>query len=191
MGKCYIFLAEGFEEVEALTVVDVLRRGGVDISMLSISGTLPVRGAHGIRVDADEVLADTDLGSPQWLILPGGMPGASNLAASQPVCQALQKQALRRGGIAAICASPAVVLGPLGLLDGKDATCYPGFEGQMPKAKACPGPVITAGNIITANGPAAALPFALAILAAVRGADIAQEVGSGMLLYPKKAPYYF
>lgn len=186
----FIFLAEGFEEIEALTVVDVMRRAGLDIKTVSITSTKKVPGAHGIKVMADLTFEEADFTDAEWLILPGGMPGASNLAAFKPLCDLLKTHAAK-GKVAAICAAPAVVLAPLGILDGKEATCYPGFEGQCRNAVIRDIPVVTLKNLITANGPSAALHFALAIVANSLGSTIAQEVGSGMLYYPKSVNFYF
>lgn len=127
MNTSYIFLAAGFEEIEALTVVDVMRRAGMDIKTVSITDSHTVIGAHGIPVTTDLLYDKTDFVTPEWLIIPGGMPGAENLSKFAPLNTLLINQSAS-GKIAAICAAPAVVLGPLGILDGKEATCYPGFE---------------------------------------------------------------
>ncbi len=178
MNTSYIFLAPGFEEIEALTVLDVMRRAGMDVKTVSITDERNVASAHGVTV------------TPEWLILPGGMPGATNLSEFAPLNTLLVNQA-QSGKIAAICASPGVVLGPLGILDGKEATCYPGFEKLMPDAIHRDTQVIALDRIITANGPSAALRFALAIVANSMGESVAQEVGSGMLFYPKSMNFYF
>lgn len=193
MNTSYLFLAEGFEEIEALTVVDVMRRAGMDVKTVSITDAAEVRGAHGVGVTADCLFADVDFKTPEWLVVPGGMPGASNLAAFKPLCDLLVRQSkTRHGKIAAICAAPAVVLAPLGILDGKEATCYPGFEKSMPAdVDVRDTPVVALDRIITGNGPASALPFALAIVANSLGEAVAQQVGSGMLFYPKSPSFYF
>lgn len=190
MKTSYIFLAPGFEEIEALTVVDVMRRAGMDIKMVSITSDLAVAGAHGITVTADALYTDVNFITPEWLILPGGMPGARYLHEFAPLQTLLTNQA-ECGKIAAICAAPAVVLAPLGILDGKEATCYPGFEDKMHGAVRRDAPVIALDRLITANGPSAALRFALAIVANSMGEGIAQEVGSAMLFYPKSVNFYF
>ena len=180
MNTSYLFLANGFEEIEALTVVDVMRRAGMEVVTVSITDETKVVGAHGIAVEADKTYATVDFITPEWLILPGGMPGASNLSEFAPLNTLLANQA-ESGKVAAICAAPAVVLAPLGILDGKEATCYPGFEAQLAGAIHRDMPVVTLDRIITANGPASALPFALAIVANSMGSSIAAEVASGML----------
>lgn len=190
MNTSFIFLAEGFEEIEALTVVDVMRRAGMDIKTVSITDSHTVVGAHGVPVNTDSIYDKTDFTAPEWLILPGGMPGAKNLSEFAPLNTLLLKQA-QTGKLAAICASPAVVLAPLGILDGKEATCYPGFEGGMPNAIRRDAPVVALDRIITANGPSSSLRFALAIVANSMGEDMAHNVGSGMLFYPKSLNFYF
>ncbi len=190
MKQSFIFLADGFEEIEALTVVDVMRRAGMNVKTVSITTKSEVIGAHGIPVTADSLINDIDASQAEWLICPGGMPGSSNLAECQALNEMLCNHA-KQGKIAAICAAPAVVLAPLGLLDGKKATCYPGFEKYCQNAIMQDTPVVALDNIITANGPAAALRFALAIVANSMGANIAHQIGSGMLLYDKDENFYF
>ncbi|WP_300300725.1 DJ-1 family glyoxalase III [uncultured Muribaculum sp.] len=184
MKASYIFLADGFEEIEALAVVDVMRRAGMDVYTVSITDKLNVKGANGIEVVADKKIADVDTSDAEWLIAPGGMPGATNLAASDAVKDAFQKQWLKQGNIASICASPAVVLAPLGILRGQDATCYPTFKADLIKdgANYVDMRVVESGNIITSNGPSSALVFAFAIVARSMGEDVASSVASGMLV---------
>ena len=182
MRTSYIFLAEGFEEIEALATVDVLRRAGLPVKTVSITPLGNVRGAHGVEVVADCRFDDTDFSDAEWLICPGGLPGSTNLADFQPLCELLKKH---RRGIAAICAAPAVVLAPLGLLDGKDATGYPGFEDalELGGAHVKQGAAVVAlDGMITGAGPAAAVPFALAIVASTLGKEVAAEIAGGMLL---------
>ncbi len=191
MKRSFIFLAEGFEEIEALTVVDVMRRAGMDVKTVSITDDYGVVGAHGIPVVTDLTLEEADFSDAEWLITPGGMPGSTNLAACAPLCELLKTH---KGKIAAICAAPAVVLAPLGLLRGKDATCYPGFEDvcKTHGAEVHDVPVVPLNKIITANGPSSAMHFALAIVANSLGESAAQEVGAGMLLYShEETNYYF
>lgn len=190
MNTSYVFLAAGFEEIEALTVIDVLRRAGMDVKSVSITDSHTVIGAHGIPVVADLLYDKTDFITPEWLIIPGGMPGAENLSKFAPLNTLLINQAVS-GKVAAICAAPAVVLAPLGILDGKDATCYPGFEKQLAQANYKDEAVVALDRVITANGPASATLFALAIVANSMGLAAAQQVGSGMLLYPGSENFYF
>lgn len=190
MHRSFIFLAEGFEEIEAITVIDVLRRAGMDIKSVSITSEHAVAGAHGVEVRADQTFKEADFEGSEWLILPGGMPGSTNLAGFAPLCDLLK---VHKGKIAAICAAPGVVLAPLGLLEGREATCYPGFDGACREGGAIMRdvPVMALDNLITANGPSSALRFALAIVANSLGDSAAQQVGGGMLFYPKTQNFFF
>lgn len=184
MNQSFLFLAHGFEEIEALTAVDVLRRAGIPVKTVSITESLQVTGAHGITVKADVLFDNTLFDSPEWLILPGGMPGATNLYDFAPLHGLLERQASEQGHIAAICAAPAEVLGRIGILKGKRATCYPGFEDKLEGAEYVDAQVVVDGNIVTGNGPANALVWALAIVRECVGDTLAAEVASGMLEYP-------
>ena len=188
MRTSFLFLAEGFEEIEALTAIDVLRRGEIDLKTVSITSALQVKGAHGVTINADLLYDNTLFSDPEWLILPGGMPGASNLFEFSPLQGLLKKQASSRDGrIAAICAAPAVVLGQLGLLKGEKATCYPGFEKYLDGAEVIDTPVIVSNKFVLGNGPANALSWALTILDQQRGRQVAVSVANGMLYYPAEA----
>lgn len=184
MKRSYIFLATGFEEIEALATADVLRRAGMEVTLVSIYEERMVTGANGITVAADIVFAASDYSDADWLICPGGMPGSENLVKYEPLATLLKKHFADGGRIAAICAAPAVVLSQLGLLGGKTATCYPGFEHMLTDAgaKATGNRVEHDGNIITGNGPSSAIPFALAIASATVGAETAKNVSGGMLV---------
>ncbi len=184
MKNIYLFLADGFEEIEALTVVDVLRRAGLRVVTVSVNDAPAITGAHGIIVEADIAYTGANFNDADWLIMPGGMPGAANLADSPALCNLIRTHFADGGNVAAICAAPAVVLAPLGVLKGRNATCYPGFEAACAEggAKMEDTRVVTDGNLITANGPASALPFALAIAKAAAGADAADRVAAGMLV---------
>ena len=160
MSRVGIFLADGFEEIEGLTVVDILRRAGIDISMISINGKKKVTGAHGIALDTDEDIVQCDLDKLDMLVLPGGMPGTTNLAACEKLTEALKKADQEKRGIAAICAAPSV-LGDLGFLKGKKAVCYPGFESRLTGAEVLAVPVVTDGHITTSRGMGTAIAFAL------------------------------
>ena len=178
----YIFLADGFEEVEALTAVDVMRRAGMPVTTVSINPDFAVTGAHGVTVMADTLFDENDYGEAEWLVLPGGIPGAPNLAAHPGVNEALKAQDESGGRVAAICASPAVVLAPLGIIDGRHAVCYPGMEAGIGGVRWMDDAVAVDGNVVTGNGPAAAAPFALTMVELSLGRDKAAEVASGMLL---------
>ncbi|MDE6755384.1 MAG: DJ-1/PfpI family protein [Muribaculaceae bacterium] len=186
MKESFLFLAEGFEEIEALTPVDVLRRAGIPVKTVSLTAALQVTGAHGVTVTADLLFDNTLFSDPEWLILPGGMPGATHLYEFAPLQGLLKTQAdSEKGRIAAICASPAVVLGQLGLLEGRKATCYPGFEGYLKGAQVENAPVVVDDKFVLANGPSTALQWALTIVKETKGTEVATEVANGMLLYPK------
>lgn len=176
----YEFLATGFEEVEALAPVDILRRGGVEIKTVSITGNLVVESAHGVGIRADLLFDEADLASADLLMLPGGLPGATNLNDHEGLRRALTEHNARGRRIAAICAAP-LVLGGLGLLEGRRATCYPGFEKYMTGATYTAELFTTDGNITTGRGPAAVLPYSYAILEQLAGADTAKAVRDGMI----------
>lgn len=185
MKESFVFLAEGFEEVEALTPVDVLRRAGMPVKTVSITSSLQVKGAHGITVTADVLFDNTLFKDCGWLILPGGLPGAQNLHDFDPLIGLLRSQfESRHGRIAAICASPAVVLGAEGFLRGRRATCYPGFEGGMKGARYVDEPVVTDEKFVLGNGPASALRWALAIVEEELGEEQMMHIANQMLLYP-------
>lgn len=184
MKTSYLFLAEGFEEIEALSTVDVLRRAGMEVYTVSITSEKQVKGANGIPVIADQTISEIDADDAEWLIIPGGMPGATNLAACGKLNDMLVNQWNKQGKIAAICAAPAVVLAPLGIVRGQDATCYPSFKDDLIKygAQYIDTRVIESGNLITSNGPSSALLFAFAIVSNTLGPDVASSVASGMLV---------
>ncbi len=178
----YVFLANGFEEIEAMAPVDMMRRAGMDVTTVSISDTQEVTGAHGVTVVADALMTDVDAEAAEWLVLPGGMPGATNLAACETLTSMLVAHAQQGGKVAAICASPAIVLAPLGLLKDKDAVCYPGMETEGHGANWCDDMVVVDDNIVTGKGPAAACSFGFTITAISQGVEKAEQVASGMLL---------
>ena len=182
MAKVYVFLADGFEDIEALIPIDVLRRGGVDVITVSTTEDIIVESAHGVGIRADLMFTACDFSDADLLMLPGGMPGASNLFEHEGVCQALKLQAAAGKKIAAICASPAVVLSPLGLLDGKKATCYPGFESVLAENNATyTGDLVTVdGNVTTGEGPAAAFPFAYELLSQLVNKQTADQIAEAM-----------
>lgn len=186
MKTSYVFLADGFEDIEAITVIDVLRRAEMPVKTVSISSSLRVRSAHGVFVAAD-VLYDPSLFSEcEWLILPGGMPGAQNLYEFAPLAGLLRRAAEEgEGRIAAICAAPAIVLGQLGLLQGKEATCYPGFEQYCHGARMKDVPVVSTPRMVLGNGPGNALNWAITIVHQTLGERVSRAVAGGMLVYPR------
>lgn len=173
----YLFLADGFEEIEALATVDILRRGEVDITTVSMNEDCRVMSSHGIAVCADTLFADADYTDAEMLILPGG----STKLNEYDCLKALLKEHNAKGGkIAAICAAP-MVLGGIGLLQGRKATCYPGFEQYMDGAEYTAQLVTADGNITTGRGPAATLPFAYTLLADLKGQRVSKAVQDGMI----------
>ena len=180
MKRAVLFLADGFEETEATGTADVLRRAGVDVSIVSISDEHEVEGAHGISILADELLSEADFADTDALILPGGMPGASNLNACEALKQLLVGHHAKGKLVAAICAAP-LVLGGLGLLKGRRATCYPGFEQRLAGATLTAEAVVTDGNIITGKGPGFVFDFALQIVAYLQTKAVADQVAGGLL----------
>lgn len=170
----YMFLADGFEETEALAPLDILRRGGIEVKTVGVTGGY-VTGAHGITVKADILPPIALKDNTEAVILPGGGVGTQNLDASVLVKEAVQSAYSSGKLVCAICAAPSV-LGKMGLLRGKKATCYPGFEKYLDGAELSEANVAESGNVITANGMGAALDFGFAVLARLRGADKAEEV---------------
>jgi len=180
MKNVLLFLADGFEEIEALATVDVLRRAGVQVTTVSINPTELVTGAHGIPVIADALFADCAPAEADMLVLPGGRPGAANLDAHEGLRAAISAHAEAGKWLAAICAAP-MVYGHMGLLNGKNATCYPGFESELAGATYTAAPVEKDGNIITGKGPAVVLPFAYALAETLVGEEVVAQVKNGML----------
>lgn len=171
----YMFLANGFEETEALCPLDLLRRAGVEVTTVGV-GTDIACGAHGIRVltDIPEIMFRDS--SPEMIILPGGMPGAENLDNSRTVDAAIHACAKNGGYLCAICAAP-MLLGKRGLLRGKNATCFPGFEKHLTGANVDPSEhIVRDGNIITAKGMGVAFDFGISLVEALRGKDVAQKI---------------
>lgn len=176
-----VFFAPGFEELEALAPVDVLCRAGVEVCTVGVGGRT-VAGAHGVSVECDREAGPAfleQLDQLEMVVLPGGMPGAQNLEDSPQVAAVLGEAARRGLWIGAICAAP-FVLGHRGLLRGKRVTCYPGYETELTGAVYTGAAVEEDGRLITANGPGAALPFALRLAAALRGEAVAASLAEAM-----------
>ena len=180
MSKVYIFLADGFEEIEGLTVVDILRRGNVDIETVSISGQKEVLGSHRISVKADRTFEDGSLADGDMYVLPGGMPGTKYLGAHEGLCALLKEAKAKGKKIAAICAAPSV-LGDLGLLEGEKAACYPGFEERLKGAEVVYERAVVSGQVTTSRGMGTAIPFALCLLGQLAGQEKADEIRSSII----------
>lgn len=180
MSKVYIFLAEGFEEIEGLTVVDLLRRAEIDIQMVSMTGKKKVMGAHGINVEADELYEMVEIEEADMLVLPGGMPGTKNLMFHSDFCWQLKKHYETGKAVAAICAAPTI-LGENGMLEGRRAVCYPGFEEDLKGATIETLEVVTDGNVITSRGLGTAIEFAAAIITYFAGEEKAKEIKESVI----------
>ena len=170
-----LLLADGFEEIEALTPVDILRRADIEVKIYSTNGTLFVRGTHGILVNADDVIENISFEVAEAVILPGGMPGADNLENNVEVQKFLQYAYENEMLMCAICAAPKV-FGRFGYLKGKKATCFPGFEETLSGAKFTGSRVEIDGNVITSKGMGTAMDFSLAILEYIKGKDVADKM---------------
>lgn len=181
MKKVALFLANGFEEIEALATVDILRRAQITVHTVSITDDKNVTGAHGMIVVADKIYKELDFSTVDVLVLPGGMPGAKNLNEHEDLKKQVKAFADKGNNVAAICAAP-MVLGSLRLLDGKKATCYPGFEPELIGAETTGESVVVADNIITGKGPAFVFDFALQIVESIAGIGVRKEVEEGLLL---------
>ena len=177
----YEFLATGFEDIEALAPLDIIRRAGLEIKTVSITGEKIVYSAHGVGIEADALMEEVDLGAADMLLLPGGLPGSTNLDACAPLRQAILAHHVQGKPLAAICAAP-MVYGHLGILQGVKATCYPGFETYLQGAEYTAALVEKDGNFITAKGPGAALEFAFAIVEKYCGAQMVHELKHGMMI---------
>jgi len=175
-----VVLAEGFEEIEAVTPVDVLRRAGLEVVIAGVGGTA-VKGAHGVTFQCDTALEDIQ-STPRAIVLPGGLPGSENLGKSGAVKE-LTLRVHESGGVcAAICAAPAYTLAKYGLLDGRTATCYPSFEKEFESStKPSEERVVVDGNIVTSRGPGTSLEFSLKLAGVLAGPDTAKELQGQML----------
>jgi 4-methyl-5(b-hydroxyethyl)-thiazole monophosphate biosynthesis len=171
----YILLGTGFEETEAIAPLDLLRRAGVEVMTVGINGKI-VYGGHGIGVEADITIDEMDLTQLEMIVLPGGLGGVASARACQPALDALRFAYENDKYVAAICAGPTV-LADLGITDGKNATCYPGCEGQMGSANMIPDATfVWDGRVITGTSAGCAIPFGLALIAALKGHEAADAI---------------
>ena len=171
----YVFLATGFEDIEALAPVDIMRRAGLPVETVSVTGAEIVESAHAVGIKADRLLADIDFGKADMIVLP-----STNLDACTPLTKAIASHFAAGKPIAAICAAP-LVFGHLGILKGKKATCYPGVEGELAGATYTAAIVEQDGNIITGKGPAAAFEFGYTIVDYFKGAGASNALRQGMI----------
>ncbi len=175
MSKVYAFLAAGFEEVECLAVVDVLRRANIEVIMVSITGNTSVTGSHNITIAADALFEECDFSDADMLFLPGGMPGTKYLAAHEALADVIKRCDADKKHLAAICAAPSV-LGGLNLLSGKHATCYPGFEEQCTGAIIEKAGVVTDSHITTSRGLGFAIDLGLELVRVLEGAELSANI---------------
>jgi 4-methyl-5(b-hydroxyethyl)-thiazole monophosphate biosynthesis len=181
MKKVFIFLADGFEEIEAIAPIDILRRAEVDVVTISISEKKEVKGAHGVEIIADKLFSEVTFGENDMLILPGGGVGTENLNRHTELNNLLSSQYENGKMIAAICAAPSV-LGKLGILEGKEAICYPGFEDKLNGAVISKQFVVKDGNVITGKGPGVAIQFALEIVKTLKGESVSNQISEELML---------
>jgi protein deglycase len=179
--KAYIFLANGFEEIEAIAPVDVFRRANIEVVTVSISDSKEVSGAHGVPVLADSLFSEIDFDGEYLIYLPGGMPGTKNLDAHEGLKNLINKQVKAGKPTAAICAAPSI-LGQMGLLEGKEATCYPGFENQLLGATLSENKLAKSGSISTAKGAGVAIQFALKLVEDLKGKAEADRISNSICL---------
>ncbi|MBR5047330.1 MAG: DJ-1/PfpI family protein [Eubacterium sp.] len=176
----YVFFAEGFEEVEALTAVDLIRRSGEKLQTVSVMGEKRVTGSHGITIETDILFDEVSLPA-DMLVLPGGMPGTKNLGAHEGLCKLLRQQYEEEGWLAAICAAPSVFAG-LGFLKDRKATSYPGAVTDRDCGAYLEEEVVADGNIVTSRGVGTAIPFALKLVEILKGKEMADKI-SGSIIY--------
>ena len=177
----YVLLGTGFEEMEAIAPIDLLRRAGIEVKTVGVTGKT-VYGSHGIGVVADILPEDMELDAMEMIVLPGGLGGVASTRASKPALDALRYGWEQGRFVAAICAGPTV-LADLGITDGRNATCYPGCEGQMGSANMQPGAAaVRDGKLITGTSAGCAIPFALELIRALRGEEKAQAIAQQIVI---------
>lgn len=182
MSKVLVPIANGNEDIEAITIIDVLRRGGLEVTVASIHDSKQVVMAHNTKLEADVLLTDVADQIFDAVVLAGGMPGAEHLRDCELLIDMLEKHDIQDALLAAICASPAVVFGTHGFVVDKQATCYPGFEDGLTGAEYMPNePVVMDDNILTSKGPSTAMIFSLTVLGNLKGYEAAQSVADGLL----------
>lgn len=180
MKKVIVTLAAGFEEIEAVTVIDVLRRAGISVTTVSISGHIEVEGSHGITVKADKLFSEAAFDEADMIVLPGGMPGSANLNNHEGLRGKIVEFSEQGRYLGAICAAP-LVLGELGLLKNREATCYPGFESHLKEAIVCTEAVVQDKNIVTGRGAGKALAFSLRLTEVMAGKHVADTLAAKMI----------
>lgn len=177
MSKILIFFANGFEEIEGLTVVDICRRAKLDIETVSITDSYDVESSHKIKLKTDKLISEIDFEKADMIVLPGGIPGTPNLEANEILTDKIKKYNEQGKMLAAICAAPSI-LGHLGVLEGKEATCYPGYEDELYGAKYVHVKAVKSSNVITACGMGGSIEFGLEIVKHYAGEQIANDIAS-------------
>lgn len=180
MSRVGVFFGTGFEEIEALTVVDILRRADVETKMVSVTGERSVTGSHAVTVEMDALVEEVDFDGLDVIVLPGGMPGTLNLEACEVLMAQVDAFMAQGKVVAAICAAPSI-LGHRGLLKGRKACSFPSFESHLEGAEVMREPAVIDGNLVTGRGMGAAAPFALAVLEKLQGRDAAREMAENIL----------
>ena len=180
MSKVYVFLADGFEDIEGLTVVDLMRRAEIDVTTVSIKDTKEVTTSHAVTLFADKVFAEVDFSDADMMVLPGGMPGTKYLGACKPLTDLLTDFYKKGGKVAAICAAPSV-LGQLGFLKGRKATSYPGFGDQLVGAEVVEEAVVVDGNVTTSRGMGTAIDFGLSLIAQLKDEETAEKIAKSII----------
>ncbi|MBR1476683.1 MAG: DJ-1/PfpI family protein [Lachnospiraceae bacterium] len=180
MKNIAVFLADGFEEIEGLTVVDILRRAGLSVDTVSVMGRDRIEGSHAIPIIADKLISDIKYEDYDCFVLPGGMPGTKNLEACGELMELIDRAYKENKYIAAICAAPSI-FGHRGILKGRDATCYPGMEGELTGANALTDSVVVSDNVITSRGMGTAIDFALDITEIFCGTQKAKELSKAVV----------
>lgn len=176
-----VFLAEGFEEIEAVAPIDIFRRAAIEVLTVSVTGNKVVAGAHAIPVLADVLFEDVAFAADDFLFLPGGLPGTTNLGNHEGLRELIHEKYAKGGNLAAICAAPSI-LGKMNILNGKEAICYPGFENALKGAHLSENKIVQAGNVFTAKAAGVAIEFALRIVESVKGADVSKSIREGIFL---------
>ncbi len=176
----YMLLGTGFEETEAIAPMDLLRRAGVSVATVGINGKI-IKGSHGIGVEADMEIGEMDLTDLDMIVLPGGLGGVASIKASQAALDAVRFAWENGKFVAAICAGPTI-LAQLGITDGRNATCYPGCEPQMGSANMVQAAAVTNGKVITGTSAGCAIPFGLALIAALKGQEAAEAIAKQIVI---------
>ncbi|MDD7740892.1 MAG: DJ-1 family glyoxalase III [Fusicatenibacter sp.] len=182
MSKIYVFLADGCEEIEALTPVDLLRRAGEEVCTVSVMGRREVIGSHKITILADCTIEEGEFDDGDMLILPGGMPGTLNLGGCESLAALIRSYDDRGKRLAAICAAPSI-LGVMGILKGKKAVCFPGFEDKLAGSAVLEQAAVTDGNVTTGRGMGAAVDFSLELIRVLQGGEAAKKMGEKIVYH--------